>query len=323
MVEKYGHLVRLWGVDASQLPPATATPQEISPFLHSMLLEAIPFLDDLPPWDSPTAKSPWKDKGTKTYAHSTSPVHLFERTISAEELQDVAAEYHVPHLASIGGPSRIHQPETWILRRSVHEDAAAAGTASWEEWVRCFKEEHAASEKAFTPTVLRTQPKRGWNCEGVELQLGDKTWGGWTLKTEESTHKMPPPLKARTFPVVQATAEVKGRREFLVVQIAEVEEDAKSGGENGEKSQHRQQQQNDQVRGVYTSVERIREVRPGEIEWVMGTVSDAKGVLPAWVQRMATPGMISKDVDAFLKWIAEERHKKRLEGVGLKEGNGQ
>ncbi|KAK0392594.1 hypothetical protein NLU13_2089 [Sarocladium strictum] len=313
MVEKYGHLLRLWGVDASQLPPATATPQEISPFLQSILLEAIPFLDDLPPIDQPTLKSPWKDKGVKTYSHSTAPVHLFERTVSVEELQHVAAEYHVPHLS--GGPSRVNQPETWALRRSVHEDAAATGTASWEEWVRCFKEEHAQCEMAFTPTVIKTEQKRLWNCAGVELTLGDTTWEGWTLKTEQSTHKMPPPLKSRVFPVVQATASARGRKDFLIVQIAEVDEvGVKTTGSerNGDKKQ--QHPENDEVRGVYTSVERIRETRPGEIEWVMGTVSDAKGVLPAWVQKLATPGMISKDVDMFLKWIAEERHKRRNGG---------
>lgn len=319
MVEKYGHLIRLWGVDASQLPPASATPLEISPFLHSILLEAIPFLDDLPPVDQPTLKSPWKDKGVKTYTHSTAPVHLFERTVSVEELQDVASEYHIPHLS--GGPSRVHQPETWTLRRSVHEDAAATGTASWDEWVHCFKEEHAQCEKAFTPTVLRTEQKKQWNCDGVELRLGDTIWEEWTLKTEQSTHKMPPPLKARTFPVVQATASARGRKEFLIVQIAEVEEVGvkTTGSETGDKKA--QQHEHDEVRGVYTSVERIREVRPGEIEWVMGTVSDAKGVLPAWVQKMATPGMISKDVDAFLKWIAEERRKKREAGAGKKNGS--
>ncbi|KAH8179822.1 START-like domain protein [Sarocladium implicatum] len=317
MVEKFGHLVRLWGVDGSQLPPDTATPQEISPFLHSILLEAIPFLDDLPPHDSPGAKSRWKDKGTKTYPHATAPVSLFERTISVEELQDVASEYHVPHLT--GGPSSIHQPETWTLRRSVHEDAAAAGTASWPEWVRCFKEEHAQSEKAFTPTVQRTAVKREWNCEGVELMLAGEKWGEWTLKTEESTHKMPPPLKPRTFPVVQATAEVIGKKDFLIVQIAEVEEQSAAAAKAGEGSgADAQRRQNGDVKGVYTSVERVREIRPGEIEWVMGTVSDAKGVLPAWVQRLATPSMIAKDVEMFLKWIAEERHKQGPEAFDLK-----
>ncbi|KAL2212409.1 hypothetical protein CC79DRAFT_1318387 [Sarocladium strictum] len=312
MVEKFGHLVRLWGVDPSQLPPATATPTEISPLLQSILLEAIPFLDDLPPIDQPTLKSAWKDKGVKTYHHSVSPVHLFERTISVEELQDVASEYHIPHLS--GGPSKVQQPETWTLRRSVHEDAAATGTASWDEWVHCFKEEHAQCEKAFTPTVMRTEVNRQWNCEGVELKLGNTVWENWTFKTEQSTHKMPPPLKPRTFPVVQATASAKGRKDFLIVQIAEVEEvGVKTDG--SEVSIEKKDHPHDEVRGVYTSVERIREVRPGEIEWVMGTVSDAKGVLPAWVQRLATPGMISKDVDAFLKWIAEERQKKRAAGA--------
>ncbi|POR36430.1 Uncharacterized protein TPAR_03377, partial [Tolypocladium paradoxum] len=46
----------------------------------------------------------------------------------------------------------------------------------------------------------------------------------------------------------------------------------------------------------------------------MGTASDARGVLPAWVQRMAVPGQIAKDVDMFLGWIAEERKKTASRG---------
>lgn len=293
--------MRLWGIDPSQLPPATATPQEISPFLHSILLEAIPFLGDLPPWSTPTAQSPWKHKGDKKYPHSVSPVQLFERTITSEELHDVAAEYHIPHLET----SKL-QPETWFLRRSTHEDAAASGTAAWDEWVRCFKTDHAQAEKQFTPTVMRTAVEREWDCQGVVLELEGTRWVDWTLKVEESTHKMPAPLKPRTFPVVQATAAAEGRREFLVVQIAAVDENP------GEEERKRQRGgDGDDIKGVYTSVERVREVEGGDLEWVMGTVSDAKGVLPAWVQRLATPGAVAKDVEKFLAWIAEERHRKR------------
>ena len=63
---------------------------------------------------------------------------------------------------------------------------------------------------------------------------------------------------------------------------------------------------------AYTSVEScVRE--GGEIDWIMATASDSKGVLPMWTQKMALPGAISKDVGLFVKWCEEER-KKKTEG---------
>ena len=47
----------------------------------------------------------------------------------------------------------------------------------------------------------------------------------------------------------------------------------------------------------------------GDIEWIMATASDAKGVLPMWVQNRAVPGQIAKDVPNFLTWAAREREK--------------
>jgi len=76
------------------------------------------------------------------------------------------------------------------------------------------------------------------------------------------------------------------------------------------------------ITGTYTSVERFRKLsvqdstaygegegNPGDIEWVMATASDAHGVLPGWVQALAVPGQIAKDVPLFLKWVEEERRK--------------
>jgi hypothetical protein len=39
----------------------------------------------------------------------------------------------------------------------------------------------------------------------------------------------------------------------------------------------------------------------------MATASDAKGVLPRWVQAKAVPGQIARDVQLFIRWIAKER----------------
>jgi hypothetical protein len=56
------------------------------------------------------------------------------------------------------------------------------------------------------------------------------------------------------------------------------------------------------------SIERVR-VLPtnGDVEWMMGTASNAKGVLPQFIQNMAVPGAIAKDVDFFMSWIPSQR----------------
>lgn len=300
MAETYGPLVRLWGIHPAQLPSPTATAEELTPFLTSVLLEALPFTNTVPTTSAAPSATPWKTKGTKTYAHSDAPVHLYERSVSAADLQAIVeAHTDIPHLAQAASS----QAETWVLRRSVHKDVAETGTAAWNEWKRSFKDEHAEAEKAFTPTVLRTAVKQQWDCTGVVVEYEGDTWTDWTLKLEESVHKMPPPLQDRLFPVLQATAAVAGRREFLVVQMAA--RDAAGKEEEG-----------GLVRGAYSSIERVRETAEGgDNEWLMGTVSDAKGVLPAWLQRMAVPGQVAKDVDMFLKWIATERKKKKAEAV--------
>jgi hypothetical protein len=292
MGEKHGHLVRLWGIHESQFPSKDAHGDDLKPFLTSILGEALPFINDLPPASAPTAASPLKQKTVKKLPNSAAPVTLYERTVSAEDLQLVAKEKNLPHLNG----AKV-QPETWFLRRSVHEDAATKGTADWDEWVRSFKEGHADTEKEFTPTVMSTKLEQQWDCSGVEIQIGQDTWENLTLKLEQSVHKLPAPLKNRVFPVVQVTASARGRRDFVVAQIAARDLQAEKREDDG------------LVRAAYTSVERLRELKEGKpgIEWVMGTASDARGVLPAWMQKMAVPGAVAKDVDMFLDWISKER----------------
>lgn len=296
MAQKIGPLVHLWGIDPTQIPAQTASGAEVTPLLTGMLTEALPFIDDLPAGQDSSSSS-WKFRKSYSYSSSAAPVQVFEKKISAEAMRSVAAEYkdQLPQVAQAAAAA-----ETWFLRRSVHDDAAQPKTASWDEFVASFKQHHAESEMAFTETVVGTTPRREWDCGGVAVQLGDETWVDWTLKLEESVHKMPFPLQKRVFPVLQATAAVEGRREFVVVQVfytgGPAEENAKGT-----------------VTGAYTSIERIRELPGGEaggkrqIEWVMGTASDAMGILPEFVQLIATPDMVPKDVDFFLSWVVKQR----------------
>ncbi|KAH7163203.1 hypothetical protein B0J13DRAFT_538063 [Dactylonectria estremocensis] len=313
MSEEYGPLVRLWGIHPSQLPVSGAKGDGLKPLLTSILKEALPFISNVQAQSS-DALPPWKPKSTKSFPHSTSPVQLYERTVPAEHLRAVFEAHHPP-----GVDANLIRSETWALRQSVHDDAATRGTACWTEFVRCFKERHAEAEVTFTPNIISTTRRHEWDCAGVEVEMeaGGTTWVDWTLRGEESLHELPKPLRRRVFPVVQATAAVRGRREFLVVQIAAQagDEYTKSGNAGDAEA----------LRASYTSIELVRETASGKIEWIMGTASNAGGVLPVWIQRMSVPGQIAKDVDMFLYWIGTEREKKDskiLGGIGRGEAGG-
>lgn len=298
-----GPLLRLWGFTTAQLPDATASPDDLAPFLISLLQEAVPFIDSAAPRDGSAAWRAWKAKGTKSYGASTAKVELLERVVPASELELVAAR-----ASRDDGRLGKHKSkaETWVCRRSVHADAAAPGTAAWAEFHDCFKDRHAETEEAFTPAVVAAREAQRWACDGVEVEEGGETWGRFTLRVEEMRHNVGPPLNDRVFPVLQMTCEAvggsgEGKREFIVASVPVVDfETADTAFHAKDKGI---------VLARYVSVERIRKLpdADGGIEWVMATASDAAGVLPMWVQTLAVPGQIAKDVPLFLGWIAKER----------------
>ncbi|TPX14273.1 uncharacterized protein E0L32_000667 [Thyridium curvatum] len=321
MTERIGPMLRLWGLQTDQLPKPDASPAELAPFLISLLQEAVPFIDAVAPKSgSPAsagakpaaaAASVWKPKGRKTYRDSDAPVDLYERVIPVTRLQVTATRNE----KAPGTAPRATKPETWVCRRSVHRDAAAAGTASWAEFRARLKDRHAESEDAFTPTVVGAREAMVWRsgCAGVEAALADEArggqqqaWGDFTLKVEEMRHRIGRPLlKDRTFPVLQMTcAAVRPPRdEFLVVSVTL---------DPGFRGAPQAQLSRDKgtVIAAYVSVERIRRMDSAggdEIEWLMATASDARGVLPQWLQVLAVPGQIAKDVPLFLGWMARER----------------
>ncbi|KAH8675653.1 hypothetical protein BX600DRAFT_453211 [Xylariales sp. PMI_506] len=122
-----------------------------------------------------------------------------------------------------------------------------------------------------------------------------------------------PVLKDRTFPVLQAVAATPGsKQEFVVVSIPVPD--------FGSRAESKLASEKGAQVARYVSVERIRKLPEsagadaGKIEWLMATASDAGGVLPMWVQNMAMPGVVWKDVPLFLSWIAKDRVKKGTTG---------
>ncbi|XXG93974.1 hypothetical protein Hte_000224 [Hypoxylon texense] len=327
-----GPLVRLWGLRTEQLPAATASADELAPLLMAILQEAVPFIDSAAPKAS-AAPDPklWRRKGTHSHADSAAKVEVLERAVPAADLERIAAAAAAAAASSSssgggsgsgsgsGGKPKAAGSETWCCRRSVHADKAEKGTASWAEFDRCFRQHHAESERAFTPACLDAREALRWDCAGVEAHEGGLAWTDFRLVVEEMRHRIGKPvLKDRTFPVLQMACRVAdggegAREEFVVVSIP-VPDFAKS-----EKSTLAAEK-GAQV-ATYVSVERIRKLDgedgdgDGSIEWLMATASDAGGVLPAWVQNLAAPGVIWKDVPLFLGWIAKERQSGAKDGA--------
>lgn len=177
---RFGPLIRLWGIRTDQLPPVPgkegtdSNADKLTQFLASLLREAVPFIDsvalkgngdgDIPTsteTSPPTKKRKtdgWKPKGTKSYhPESAAKVDLYERVIGPKELGEAAGRVK----ATTGAG------ETWVCRRSVHEDKKEKGTASWGEFWDCFKERHAETEELFTPSVVKMEKRVVWDCSGV------------------------------------------------------------------------------------------------------------------------------------------------------------
>jgi len=202
-----------------------------------------------------------------------------------------------------------------FCRKSCHKNSEETGTATWDEFRRAFKEHHLESENAFTSSIIGAREAMRWDTNGLELSVDGNKWINITIVVVESIHKInPKPLKNRTFPVVQVAAELVGSKEFLVVSIPLNDFEKSPFAEFA--------RDKSLVVGYYVSVERIR-ILPdnGEIEWLMATASDAGGVLPSWVQNLAVPSQISKDVEMFLAWIPSQRsgYSKTESGSGKKD----
>lgn len=333
--------LRLRGISTAHLPPQGTPQQELIPFLTALLRESVPFIDSVAPKpsnrpqptaDLGTARSEWKPlktKSSKVEDNGNTVVSLYERTLSAPELRAIERSAGM-------ATSNTDDSETWACRRSVHRDSNVPGdgSASWGEFVTCFKDKHVECEEAFTPSIVGTRVLRDYDVAGLQVddEHGDR-YGSFTMKVVEARHKIgvKPLLKDRAFTVLQvtcsllpsgggsataSTAGVGGRSEdcdeILVINIPVSDVENLTTSTAAKEDPFRK----DTVQGSYVSVERIRKLPTTEndgqaqIEWIMATASDARGSLPGWVQTMAVPGQIAKDVTLFLGWVAKEREKK-------------
>lgn len=113
---------------------------------------------------------------------------------------------------------------------------------------------------------------------------------------------MPWPMKNRTFPILQLSASLlpQPSSEFIVVSVTV--RDLHSLPDSTAKDCRDPAF----VVGTYASVERIRKMED-KIEWLMATAGDVGGSLPKFVENLAVPRAIAKDVEMFLKWVVGQR----------------
>ncbi|KAM0118431.1 hypothetical protein ACP6JC_004915 [Aspergillus fumigatus] len=148
-------LIRLSPHPFSSLPahPSLSTsPSSSRPPLHSFLETALSEAHSLL---TDTIPNTFKvDPKPRSSPPTTAKVQLLKGTIRHRK-------------GSVRG-----EEEFWACRKSVHQDTAVDGSASWEEFRRGLRENHSENEMAYTPSVTSVERLLEWPTEG-EIE------GGW------------------------------------------------------------------------------------------------------------------------------------------------
>jgi len=271
--------------DLAQLQTSNTTP-DLHAFITEALNEANTFMTEYLP------KNFIVKAENKPAAPSKATVKLLEKTIPASE---------IPH-------KHVTEPETWFARTSTHENKRETGTATWDEFEGGLLDNHSQHEMEYTPDVYDAHKVLSWDGSISPIEGWEKVG----LSVYEMAHKIPPPLNNRVFSVAIVTARSKATpTQFLVVQIpvdiSRVSGALYSNGRNKTEGDDALKKKAVEM-GQYVSIERCELIDDGaKVMWQMGTASDAKGVLPMWIQKMAVPGTVVKDVSLFIDWTQKRR----------------
>ncbi|RMY68865.1 hypothetical protein D0863_06830 [Hortaea werneckii] len=290
-----GKLVRMRALKPSEIPihpelgpqQVTAHCPELVAFLAEALNESESFMAAFIP-------SSFKIKGRgRPSPPSHAKVDLLEREINGGEVNCVHPTVPASRVA-----------ETWFVRRSIHENAAKEGTASWQEFDEGLRQNHSQHEMEYTPGVRDAHLVLSYDD-----MIGDRTsdirqiseWTDVQMNVMEMVHNIPPPLNNRVFNVLVITAMHISGGKFLITQIP-VDTTNMPG------AKYHAGKGDSPTQGIYASVERA-EIIDGmrKIKWEMGTASDAKGALPMFMQKLGTPGAVIKDVGLFIDWAGKRR----------------
>ena len=310
---------------------------DLLPFLTTFLNDGLAFLSQQ------SLEKNFKHHSDKPAPPSANNVEVLVRSISNAALNEVpwasASPSRRGSSASTNGVSstpkirrkkpRELQAEHWYTRRSIHENVSSKnegkpGHASWEEFLFGLRDNHSKHEEDFTPTLFDARKVVDWQGQVRKLDeegaLSREGFSEVSVGLYEMCHDVPSPLKPRVFGVLVVTASLLRRKEMVEgdkekfvavtvpVQLGMGVKPAFYANHRNLREGENDKQKREVVQGLYAAVETCTLRKKGEgeeeeIEWVMSTASDAKGNLPMWMQKLALPGAVPKDVSYFMKWI--------------------
>ncbi|ODQ55368.1 hypothetical protein SAICODRAFT_28999 [Saitoella complicata NRRL Y-17804] len=173
----------------------------------------------------------------------------------------------------------------WYARQSIHPDI------TFSEFKSTLFKDHAENEASYIPTITSTEYLGEGPCTPASHSEECDRW-----TTHLNTYTFPAPLSKRDF-MVTIYPMTLSPTEFMVISLPTSAVNTQIPREPGT------------VRGAYTSIERVRVLPDDRVEWTMSTTSDAKGFLPGWMQRLAMPGEIVKDVGLWMDWTIARRER--------------
>ena len=310
---------------------------ELLPFLTTLLNDGIDFLSQRSLEDN------FKHHSNKSAPPSASDVEVLVRSISTATLNEIAWASPGPERRGSSASANVANPtpkvrrskpkelqaEHWFTRRSVHDNISSKSTekpghASWEEFLFGLRDNHSKHEEEFTPTLFDARKVVDWQGQVRKLDeegsLRKEGLSDVTVSMYEMCHDVPTPLKPRMFSALVVTASLLGRKSMdegdkekfvavtVPVQLGMGVQPAFYSNFRNLKEGEDAKKKREVVPGLYAAVETgtLRNKKDGdgeEIDWIMATASDAKGVLPMWMQKLALPGAVPKDVEYFIKWI--------------------
>ncbi|MCJ1377437.1 hypothetical protein MMC17_000532 [Xylographa soralifera] len=284
---------------AAQKPP---TRPSLATFLTALLSEATTFIDTTLPATFTVSST------SKTSPPAIAPVTLLKHTYPTSTLATIPWSTSPVPRSIVPKAS-----EAWFARRSRHANATSSGTADWAEFDAGLRVQHSKNERQYTPDVYAAHAVLDWDNETAALDLRAQGFHAVDLRLYEMCHRLPFPLRPRVFAVAVVTAATSAPAGagdgLLVVQVpVDMRGLAQARYSNGRNVGEGQGVEGKRcVVGTYVSVERARVGVEGQIEWVMGTASDAGGWLPMWAQKMGVPGAVVKDVGLFVGWVGGRR----------------
>ncbi|RMD43869.1 hypothetical protein DV735_g1228, partial [Chaetothyriales sp. CBS 134920] len=289
------------------------------PFIVALLSDGLAFLSQ------PVFSKNFKHHSNRKAIPSTADVEVLTYSIPASQLKSQVpwTPRSPSNGSSIANGSADHHSTTmtkttehWFARRSRHANVSSKSTAnpghaSWDEFVYGLRDNHSQHERDFTPTLYDARKVVDWAGQVAKLEaegsLARTGFSDVTVGIYEMCHDIPAPMDPRY------DDEEKFIAVTVPVQLGLGTKRAFYANWRNLKEGENEKQRRETVQGLYCAVETCTLRRKGstkgervgeeEIDWLMATASDAKGILPMWMQKLALPGTLPKDVGYFIKWI--------------------